>query len=316
MRLSIWPAVLMAAWMACQPQSAAARKILLTNDDGLTSNVKATYEALTAAGHDVIVVVPCHDQSGMGAALRFYSAQSGRLGRDCRNEASKVGEPGAGPMTRPGFERDYHYVDGTPVVAMLYGLDILAPARWRTPPDLVVSGPNEGRNAGPTIIASGTVSNAVFASGRGLPAIAISGGVGTSDDPSLAHPDSIRIANRLTELVTRLDSRSRGGRLLPEGMTLNINLPDRIEGAQWKITRIGSFAAYELGFASPGNRSEGVLAGLTIKPTERQPDAEQQNDEAAVSRQNISLSVMQTTFDADSSKRGEIAKLLEGLLAK
>jgi broad specificity polyphosphatase/5'/3'-nucleotidase SurE len=41
----------------------------LVNDDGLTSNIKATYDALKAAGHDVIVSVPCTGQSGRGAAI-------------------------------------------------------------------------------------------------------------------------------------------------------------------------------------------------------------------------------------------------------
>lgn len=37
---------------------AFAANILLINDDGLTSNAKALYEALKAEGHDVIVSVP------------------------------------------------------------------------------------------------------------------------------------------------------------------------------------------------------------------------------------------------------------------
>jgi 5'-nucleotidase len=57
------------AVLACAAQGAAARNIVLTNDDGLTSNVVALYEALKAAGHDVVVSVPCTNQSGQGAAL-------------------------------------------------------------------------------------------------------------------------------------------------------------------------------------------------------------------------------------------------------
>ena len=51
------------------PMAAEARNIVITNDDGLTSNVVALYKALKADGHDVIVSVPCQNQSGMGAAL-------------------------------------------------------------------------------------------------------------------------------------------------------------------------------------------------------------------------------------------------------
>ena len=38
---------------------AFALHILVTNDDGLTSNIKALYDTLEAHGHDVIVSVPC-----------------------------------------------------------------------------------------------------------------------------------------------------------------------------------------------------------------------------------------------------------------
>ncbi len=316
MRLS--HCVAFAALVSAAPDApdAAARNIVLTNDDGLTSNIKAAHEALKAAGHDVIVVVPCRDQSGMGAALRHYAAEPGRIAGDCRNGAARAGEPGSGPMTRAGFGRDFHYVDGTPVVALLYGLDVLAPGRWGTPPDLVVSGPNEGRNAGPAIIASGTVSNTQFATNRGLPAVAISAGAGTGDDAALANPASALIARKLTDLVDRLDVRSRGGRMLPKGVALNVNLPDRIEGARWKLAQIGTYSAYDLRFASPGDRSEGVLAGIAIKRTDAEPAADQQEDEAAVSRQDISLSIMQSTFDADTAMRGEMAKRLEDLLAE
>ena len=49
---------------------ATARNIVISNDDGLTANVKALYEALKAEGHDVIVSVPCAQQSGMGGRSR------------------------------------------------------------------------------------------------------------------------------------------------------------------------------------------------------------------------------------------------------
>ncbi len=52
---------------------AFALNILLSNDDGLTSNTKALYEALKASGHDVIVSVPCTGQSGRGAGIVMYS---------------------------------------------------------------------------------------------------------------------------------------------------------------------------------------------------------------------------------------------------
>ena len=55
---------------------AFALYILVTNDDGLTSNTKALYETLKAAGHDVIVSVPCTGQSGRGAGIVMYSTNT------------------------------------------------------------------------------------------------------------------------------------------------------------------------------------------------------------------------------------------------
>lgn len=52
---------------------ASALRIVLTNDDGLTSNLVAAYTALKADGHDVIVSVPCNGQSGRGAAIVMLS---------------------------------------------------------------------------------------------------------------------------------------------------------------------------------------------------------------------------------------------------
>ena len=107
---------------------AFARNIVIGNDDGLTANVKALYDALKAEGHDVIVAVPCHQGSGLGGAVRIMQPIAS-LESDCVNGAAKAGGPGAGPMTRTGLGEDFFYVDGTPVMAMLYGLDVLAPAR-------------------------------------------------------------------------------------------------------------------------------------------------------------------------------------------
>src|SRR3546814_16401610 len=69
---------------------------------------------------------------------------------------------------------DIFYGDGTAVMATLYGLDVVAAQRWKAPPDLVISGPNEGANTGSVIAGSGTFNNAVFAVNRGIPAIAVS----------------------------------------------------------------------------------------------------------------------------------------------
>jgi 5'-nucleotidase len=168
--------ILAAAALLVQPAAASARNIVLSNDDGLTSNVVALYRALKAEGHDVIVSVPCDNQSGMGAAL-YIARPLAPLTEACLNNAAKPGDPGAGPVTREDIANgDFFYVAGTPVMALLYGIDVVGATRWGAEPDLVLSGPNEGQNVGAIILSSGTVSNAQYAAVRGIPAIALSAG--------------------------------------------------------------------------------------------------------------------------------------------
>jgi len=65
--------------LAATVAPAGARTIVITNDDGLTSNTLALYRALKAKGHDVIVSVPCQNQSGKGAALRLSAGRDSFL---------------------------------------------------------------------------------------------------------------------------------------------------------------------------------------------------------------------------------------------
>lgn len=305
------------------PSSALANNIVISNDDGLTSNVKALYEALEAEGHDVIVSVPCSNQSGMGGALKFEKSL-GALDQNCRNDAAKVGNPGAGPMTRTGFEKDYFYVNGTPVMALLYGLDVAAIERWGKAPDLVISGPNEGQNIGVTVISSGTVSNAQYAVARGVPAIALSASTSSRDDTHLANPESLSIAKLTLELVKFLDGNSKDKPLLPSGIGLNVNIPDQLDNAKWKLSRIGTYSGLKVEFASDRSKvpdaaygtGEGNGPGIVFLNNMAIPNDLQMADESVVVRKDIAISVMQTGYDARPSAFRRIKRFLRGFLSK
>lgn len=297
----------------------SARNIVIANDDGLTSNVKALYDALKAEGHDVIVSVPCQQGSGLGGAVRMMQPLA-PLAVDCVNGAAKAGDPGAGPMTREGLGGDFFYVDGTPVMGLLYGLDVLAPARWGKAPDLVLSGPNIGQNSGPIVVSSGTVSNAQHAMARGIPAIALSGGVNTASKPDLVNPLSQVIAARSLELVRLLDAQAKGGPMLPAGTGLNVNFPDRPDGARWTLARIGTFSIYDalfvadlpaaMGKAAPG---QAPMPGLFFTMSDQPPSPAQRDDEAAVAKSDIAVSVMQVAYDAPAAERRSIGKRIKAL---
>lgn len=293
------------------PATAQARNILITNDDGLTSNVVALHAALEAAGHDVIVAVPCQNQSGMGAAM-YIARPLAPLVQACLNDAAGPGAPGAGPMTRAGLSHgDFHYVDGTPAMAMMYGLHLATTGRWGALPDLVLSGPNEGQNVGAIILTSGTVSAAQAAAVRGIPAIALSAG-SNSEGSNLANPFSAEVAERVVELVAALDARAAGGTLLPQGLALNVNFPDELTGAEWRLTRIGTYNAYLIDFtmdmaanASPTLRAMAAqrgaqlpsLPGISLDFNRAEPLPDQSADESVVYRQHIAVSPMTAGYD-------------------
>lgn len=321
-------ALLAASALGFTPTAGSARNIVLTNDDGLTSNVVALYEALKAAGHDVVVSVPCANQSGQGAALGI-ARPIAPLKTACLNDAAQPGDPGAGPMTRAGLPTgDFHYVDGTPVAALLHGLDVVGKSRWGKAPDLVLSGPNEGQNVGAIILSSGTVSAAQYAAVSGIPAIALSAGAGT-EAASLDNPVSDAVAGRTVELLAHLEARAGVGPLLPAGLALNVNFPDQPVGARWQLAEIGTYNAYKVSFttnmaasASPMMqmmaKSRGMdvpaLPGVSFDFNTVAPSPEQMDDESVVYRKAIAVSPMQVGYSypvgGQALTREELAALL------
>ena len=284
-----------------------ALNILLTNDDGVAAaNLRALYAKLKAAGHDVIVSAPCQDQSGKGASMNFLTPLT-PLAKACRGGLIPAGSPGAGK--EPG-NIDFNYVDGTPVMATLYGLDVLAPARWGKAPDLVISGPNEGQNVGSIVTSSGTVSNAIIAAGRGLPTLAFSADTSTKADntTSAIHNE---VASLVQSFITALQKRQGSGPLLPAGVTLNIHFPKFDVGTSaslpWSFTRFGSYNSLSPKFVTdlsqdPIAKSYGLGAyaypgisfGTASAPTASQAD----NEAAANAAGKITVTAMQVGYEA------------------
>lgn len=296
---------------------AHALNILLSNDDGLTSNVKALYTELKAAGHNVVVSVPCTGQSGMGAALKFLTPLT-PLTSACLNNAAKAGDPGAGHMTKTGDDFDYtdfYYVNGTPVMATAYGLDVAGMKRWGAAPDLVLSGPNEGQNLGMIVTSSGTVSNAQFAAGRGLPAIALSAGAdsaGAKDEATgdyADNPASAVVAKQTVKLLQELQTKAGQNSLLPDNLALNVNFPDSAtltENTPWAFSKIGTYNQYDIRFAEDLSQDPTAVAyglsnyafpGITISPPSSTPTDEQAEDESVVFKNSISVTAMQVAYE-------------------
>lgn len=262
---------------------AHALNILLCNDDGITAaNVRALKQKLVGAGHKVILTGPIDNQSGTGGFVRFLQPIPALLGteRGARALSLPAGAPGVGvDPTDPAV----YYVNGTPVMACLYGIDVKAPRVFGRAPDLVISGPNEGNNTGHINNSSGTFNAMLYAVNRKLAAMAVSDATTTqvSWSPSLA-PTSrpFEVADIVVKIVENLSRQRLGdkGALLPEGLGLNVNVPDFAAGAgislPLKVTRIGFATAFAPAFFerlsdSPLAVASGVnlpLPGISLAP--------------------------------------------------
>ena len=309
-----------AAALLALASPAFALNIVLSNDDGLTSNTKALYEALKAAGHDVIVSVPCTGQSGRGAGIVMYSTSTIVADNDaqvtaeggCHNGAAPTGAPAVGKFTKAGFTGgDYFYVHGTPVMATMYGLDVVAAARWGKAPDLVFSGPNEGQNLGKIVNSSGTVSNAQFSASRGLPSIALSAGSDTTDNANLANPYSAVVATLTVNLVKALQAKAGTGALLPAGVALNVNFPNApTTSMKFAFSRFGSYDNYALKFNNT------VPYGLGIAVNTAPATAAQAEDESVLYKTKIAVTPMQVGFETRPAGQQWLQLRLRDLFAQ
>lgn len=281
-----------------QATPAFALNVLIVNDDGLTSNVKALYDELKANGHDVLVSVPCSPQSGRSGAIVMYSSTTISATNDqqiakengCHNGAAPIGAPSVGPFTKAGYTNgDWNYAHGTPVMATMYGLDVLATKRWGKAPDLVLSGPNEGQNVGKVVVHSGTIGNVQLAASRGIPSIALSADTNTVDDSQLNNANSKIVAQRTLSLIKALQNTK--GLLLPKGMPLNVNFPANITtSTPFVFSKIGTYDLYSLKFDSKTNN-----IGITIPSTAA--TAAQTSDESVVAKTKIAVTAMQVGFE-------------------
>lgn len=236
---------------------ASALNILLCNDDGITAaNVRALKQKLVAAGHSVAIAAPIDNQSGRGGYISFLAPVPALSGneRGARALGLPAGAPGVGT---DASDADVAYVNATPVAACLYGLDVLAKKKWNVLPDLVISGPNEGNNTGAINASSGTFNNLVYVVNRNLPGLAVSDATSTQVSWSSALPAthrSFEVADIVLKLVDGLiaNKAKAGGRLMPEGVGLNVNIPDFAAGAgkalPFRFTKVGKATAYSPAF--------------------------------------------------------------------
>ena len=165
-------------------------RILITTADGIAApGIEALWRAVRDLG-EVTVVAPDSERSAVGHAITLA-------------EPLRVSDyTGPGGLTG-------HAVSGTPADCV----KIAVRAIMESPPDLVLSGINQGANLGTNLLYSGTVSAATEAAMLGLPAAAFSLADRHYGDFSAAAAYARTLAIEI------------GRRGLPKGISLNVNVP-------------------------------------------------------------------------------------------
>ena len=176
-------------------------RILISNDDGyLAPGLLALADALASVA-EIVVVAPDSNRSGASNSLSLDR-----------------------PLSVQQAPNGFYFVNGTPSDCVHIALTGLL----ANPPDLVVSGINNGQNMGDDTLYSGTVAAATEAYLFGIPAIAFS-----QVDFGWAHVDAAARVARDIVLNKR--------QALPAPYLLNVNIPNRPyeQLATLRATRLG-----------------------------------------------------------------------------
>ncbi|KAL2012477.1 hypothetical protein VTN00DRAFT_2 [Thermoascus crustaceus] len=200
---------------------AQAINIISSNDDGWAEiNIRTFYDALSSAGHSVVISAPADNKSGSGSldAPPISRTQSCEFD-SCPADSPAVGFNASSPQ--------FNWVNSYPVTSIKYGINTLSPQFFNGPPDLAVAGPNVGANLGMTTMVSGTVGAATYAAHNvGIPAIAFSGSSGSQtawNTPSVPLYSQIyaELSRNLTDSLI-----ASGTPYLPNDIWLNVNFPE------------------------------------------------------------------------------------------
>ncbi len=167
-------------------------KILLSNDDGIEAKGLKILASALKEHAELFIFAPDREQSAVGHAITIH-------------DPLKVSE-------RYHDEKFFGYaVNGTPADCVKLALCSI----MEEPPDLLISGINQGANLGTDIIYSGTVSAATEGTLLGVPSIALSI---DSYKRDARFDTAAKVVVDLLKYIPEFD--------VPDGTLLNINVPD------------------------------------------------------------------------------------------
>lgn len=222
-------------------------KLLISNDDGVFANgIRALADTLAIAGHQVWVVCPDRERSATGHGLTLHK-----------------------PIRAESVEDVFHpeiqawACSGTPSDCVKLALGAIL----EEPPDLVLSGINQGANLGTDVLYSGTVSAAMEGVIEGIPSIALS-------LTSFASHNFGPAAQFAQQLVTTLDQHP-----LTMPLLLNVNIPaiaaDKIKGSVIARQGIRRYIDLFEKRVDPRGKTYYWLAGEVLEAVEHDQDSYQ-----------------------------------------
>ena len=213
-------------------------RCLVTNDDGIGSEgLRVLALVALEAGLEVVVAAPMREASGASASITAVE-EDGRFVVERRR--------------LPGLEDACAVlaVGGLPAFIALTGMR----GAFGPPPDVVLSGINNGPNTGYAVLHSGTVGAALTASTFGARAMAVSLNVRTRTVSGAGVAPSARTAPHW-ETAAELARRTLPSLLASEpGTVLNVNAPNVAPGEMrgFERARLARFGAVQTNVAERG----------------------------------------------------------------
>lgn len=171
-------------------------RILLTNDDGYSSDGLKALAASLGRRHELCILAPDSERSGMSHSMSLRQ-----------------------PLKVRKLADGEYCCSGTPADCVILASHGVIPFK----PELVVSGINRGPNLGTDLIYSGTAAAARQATINGLPGIAVS--LATYTAPFRYEALADLVADRLDYLLS----------LWSPDVFVNLNAPDAPAGHRYEI---------------------------------------------------------------------------------
>ena len=235
-------------------------KILLTNDDGYQApNIQNLFRKLSE-NHDVWIIAPENNCSGMSAAISFLKD----------TEIRQV-------------EERIYAVDGTPADCTYFGLLGIVDFEF----DMVVSGINHGANLGTDVIYSGTVGAAVGGRKLKYPPLAL----------SVASYETVNmdfIVNKTSKIIDTIKSLPEQF----HGKVFNVNFPDLSED-ECKGIQITSLAKRGVPSKPIVVSSDGDIKKYRYNLSGEPVDEPTLTDARAVKDGYISISILDYDLDQE-----------------